>query len=947
MESPAVQERQAQPTGRVTFLFTDIEGSTKLWEQHPGAMSEALKRHNALLSDSIEAHGGYIFKSVGDGFCAAFETPQSALMAAVAAQKAIYQEEWGEQLPPLHVRIGLCTGFAEERAGDYFGPPLNRVSRLLSAGYGGQTLVAASTEQLLDYNLPGGISLLPMGEHRLRDLQNTERIFQLVIPDLPGNFPPLRTLTSRPNNLPLQPTTFIGRTKELKDAINLLRRHDVRLVTFTGPGGSGKTRLALQVAAQLIDEYEHGIFFASLEAINDPSLVVSAIVRTLGVREGAGLTEFEALREHLQNKHLLLVLDNSEQLSSTPRILSELVAVAPHLKVLVTGRAALHLYGEHEFPVPAMSLPPLEGKPGKGPDYLAKLSQAEVVRLFVERAQAVKPDFVATEGNVHAIVSVCRRLDGLPLAIELAAARIRILSPQALMSRLESSLKILTGGAEDLPPRQRTLRNAIEWSYDLLGAEEKDVFALLSVFQGGCTVEAAEALVSATCDEMDAATTQPDALDLVSSLVDKNLLRQSEADNGEARLSILQTLREYATERLEQSGRIHAARRLHAEYYFALAERAKPNLTGQEQRAWLDQLDIEHDNLRSALEWARHENITMLVCMSGALRQFWTVRGYLTEGRHWLEVALANALERGNDVPPAMQAEVRAGASVMALDQGDYDHATILMQQNLDSYRQLGDRRNEAYSLSQMAVVATHRGHYQQSQELFEESLRLRRAIEDKEGVAASLNNLGHVVTILGEHPRAQLLLEESLAIFRAIGQRRGESISLNNLGRVAHLQGNTGLARSRYEESLLIKRELSDKVGIASSLSKLGAVAQSEGDYERAGKLYYESLTLFHSAGDRQSAIPSLLGLAEVARISGHSSRAGYLIGLVQALLEATGGALDPAAGQEYEHIKASVKADLGEAAWEAASSRGRTWTLEQAIADIELETSLEPTLR
>ncbi len=503
------------PTGTVTFLFTDIEGSTTRWEHQRAAMQAALARHDDILRAAIEAHEGHVFKTVGDAFYAVFTSAPDALEAALAAQSPLQAEAWSEDVDTLRVRMALHTGTVQQRDGDYFGPPLNRVARLLSAGHGGQVLLSHVTRELVRDYLPPGAELRDLGEHRLKDLIRPEHVFQLVAPDLPADFQPLRTLDNRPNNLPLQLTPFIGRERELEVVRERLAQPDMRLLTLSGPGGTGKTRLGLQVAADLLDTFPDGVWFVNLAPISDPALVMPTIAATLGIAEVAGQSLLDTLKWYLRDKQMLLVLDNFEQVLPAAPVVNDLLAAAPGLKVLVTSRALLGIYGEHDVAVPPLALPDLRRLPP-----LERLSQYEAVRLFIERAQAAKSDFAITGENAPAVAEICVRLDGLPLAIELAAARIRLLPPQALLQRLSSRLKLLTGGRRDLPARHQTLRGAIEWSYSLLDPVEQTLFARLAVFVGGRTLEAVEAVCNADGD------LEVDVLDGLASLVDKSLVRQ-------------------------------------------------------------------------------------------------------------------------------------------------------------------------------------------------------------------------------------------------------------------------------------------------------------------------------------------------------------------------------------------------------------------------------------
>src|SRR5262245_47692373 len=532
----------ALPGGTLAFLFTDIEGSTQLWERDRAAMERALERHDQIMRQTIDAYGGHVFKTGGDAFDAVFATAADALDAILAAQRALAAEPWGAT-GPIRVRAALHVGAAQQRDGDYFGVPLNRVARLCAAGHGGQILLSLAAQELVRDALPKGASLRDLGEHRLKDLARPERIFQVVAPDLIADFPALRSLDSYRHNLPPQPTALIGREAEIAAVCGLLRRDDTHLLTLTGPGGTGKTRLALQAAAELLDDFRDGVFFVPLAPIRDPQLVAAAIAAALGVKEAGDQPLPELLKAHLRGKQTLLLLDNFEQVADAARLVAELLAAAPHLKAIVTSRETLHLYGEREYGVPPLSLPDLRRLPP-----IERLTQYEAVRLFIERAQAVRPDFAITTENAPAVAEICARLDGLPLAIELAAARSKLFPPKALLARLGNRLALLTGGPRDLPHRQQTLRDAIAWSYDLLDVAEQALFARLGVFVGGCTLETAQAVLSDD-DRTDGevavfirSDTIPDGL---VSLLDKSLLKQSEGADGEARFTMLETLQEY------------------------------------------------------------------------------------------------------------------------------------------------------------------------------------------------------------------------------------------------------------------------------------------------------------------------------------------------------------------------------------------------------------------
>ena len=889
------------PTGTVSFLFTDIQGSTellhRLGDQRYG---EVLLEHQRLLREAFAREEGAEVDTQGDAFFVAFPRAWNAVAAAITAQQALASHPWPEGVA-VRVRMGIHTGEPTLVGDHYVGLDVHRAARIAATGYGGQVLFSERTHAMAQVRLPGGVEVRDLGEHRLKDLHRPEHIYQLAIPGLPADFPPLKSLEVLVTNLPaLQLTSFVGREREMAEIkAQLAATH---LLTLLGPGGTGKTRLALEVGSGLLEQFPKGVWLVELAPLSDPDLIIQTVATVFNVREAPGRPLLDSLIDYLKPRELLLVLDNCEHLiEASARLAGALLRGCPQLRILATSREPLGVAGEATYRVPPLSRP----DPAKR-IAADQLGEFEAARLFVERAILGNPKFGVTDANAPAVAHVVSQLDGIPLAIELAAARIKVLSVEQIAARLDDRFRLLTGGARTGLPHHQTLRATIDWSHDLLSEPERVLFRRFSVFAGGFSLEAAEAVgAGGEIDEMD-------VLDLVARLVDRSLLITEEV-TGDVRYRMLETIRAYSREKLSAAGEEAAVRERHLRWYVDLVEEAEPALQGPEQVTWLDRLELEHDNLRAALEWCRDAggDKEAGVRLAGALHRFWARRGYLSEGREWLETAIT----RCPDVSPPARAQALYGAALLAFDQGDYARAQARAEESLSLHRALGDDLGAALSLNVLGSVARNRGEYglalklleegeavsrqgghtwalaealnsigltarrqrdhERARRLFEEGLALWRQLGDKWGLAGVLGHIGVVARFTGDYERARALHEESLALRRELGDRRNIAAALSSLGTVALLQGDYGQARSLFEESLVLCRELGDKLNVAAALGNLGVVATHQGEYDRAAELYEESLVLYQELGDRLNIANAHFYLGMLALRLGSDGRA------------------------------------------------------------------------
>ncbi len=833
------------PTGTVTFLFTDIEGSTRLLQELGDRYAVVRDDHAAIVRRATAEGGGVQVSTGGDSFFLAFPTPAGAVRAAVAAQRGLATHDWSPG-PPVRVRMGLHTGEGVLGGDDYVGIDVNRAARIADAAHGGQVILSDATRGLVEHSLPEGTSLRDLGEHRLKDIVHVEHLHDLVIEGVPADFPPPRTLDARPNNLPVQLTSFVGREEQIAEVRQLLGR--TRLLTLTGAGGTGKSRLALQVAAEILTEYRDGSFFADLSSVTDPALVPSAVARALGVPEVAGRPILEAVKTHLDDKELLLVVDNFEQVAEAGPVIEELLTAAPKLKILVTSRVVLSLRGEQEYGVPPLEPP----DPERLPDLLT-LGRFEAVRLFTERALAVRPRFRLTEDNAPAVAEITARLDGLPLAIELAATRTKVLTPEQMLPRLQKRLSILTSRIQTLPERQRTLRGAIAWSYDLLEVAERRLFARLSVFAGGWTVESAEAV----CDPGDLGL---DALEGLTSLVDKSLIRMAEPADRHSRFSMLETIREFGQDQLGAGGDLDLVLRRHGEHFLGLAGEAEPHLTADDQGEWLDRCDREHANIRNALRWAIETGQADRAQESaGALWRFWQQRGHLAEGRRWLEEILAMPSGQGRT---RARAKALTGAGGIAWWQNDRGAARAFYEGALAIERELGDPARTAEALYNEAFVMAAVDDLESAARLLDESLALFRSVGNEQGVARALVMLVIRDAVAGEWGRVIARIEEVVAIWRRVGDRLQLAFDLVWLAFAYGRVGRREDARSVALEALDLFRQVDNATGVALAFRDLAFLATWEGRHQDAIRLAGASESLRERTGGGPP--PGFAGLLE-----------------------------------------------------------------------------------
>jgi len=920
--SPDASPGAGQPTGTVTLVFTDIEGSTTLLQDLGDRYPEVLADHHRLIREAFARHGAVERGSAGDGLYFVFPGARGAVQAAVDGQLAIAHHAWPDAIA-VRDRMGLHTGEPRTGSEGYVGLDVHRAARICAAGHGGQILISQTTHDLIADELRPPMGVVDLGVQRLRSLDTPVRLYQVTGPGLAGHFLPLRTTEAPRNNLTLEVTSFIGREREIEQATRILEQSS--LLTLTGPGGVGKTRVGRRLARLLLDRFEDGAWIVECGTLTDPALVLPSVVSTIGLTEPAGRSLLTAIVDHLKGKRLLLVLDDCDPvLAECAELVEALVQSCSGIRVVVTSREALGVPGEAILPIASLATPEVSSTV-----VVRDLEAVDACRLFVERARAVQPTFVLTEQNGRSVAQLCRRLDGIPLAIELAAARVRALPVEQIAARLDDRFRLLTGGSRATVARHQTLRATIDWSYDILAEPERAVLRRLSVFAGGASLEAAESVC--TGDPVDPA----EILDVLSRLVEKSLVFTDPAST-EARFRLLETVREYARGRLVEAGEGDVTLRRHRDWYLALVDEASPAFFhGPEPAEWLRRLDREHEDLRAALEWCLdqpNEGRSGLRIAAGLWR-YWEIRGHLTEGRGWLARMVEAA---GNDVS-ALRADALTGAGNLAFMQGDYRAASTFHEASLALHREIGDRQSIAYAANNLANTAVQLGEHARARSLYEETVALVRELGDVRGVAFGSINLADVVAREGDIAAALDLQEGVLTSIRELGDRWMEAFAIDAFARAKSRAGDRDAARSLHVEALAILEEIGDRRGVARILTHLADLARSDGDTARARGLFRQSLAIRQDVGDMPGLASAMENLAGGVAID-DAEAAAHLYGAAESLREAIRAMVPPQAAAAHDRNLADLESRLGTDRFEAARREGRLMTPNEALATLPL---------
>jgi predicted ATPase/class 3 adenylate cyclase len=901
----------------LTFLFTDIEGSTSKWEEQPEQMAQAVGRHDALLRETVQRHRGRVVKTTGDGIYAVFETPADGLAAIIDIQLALLNPAATAGVA-LRVRSGLHTGPVQARDNDYFGSTVNRAARIMNAAHGGQILVSQAIADDLAGALPANVSLKGLGAVRLRGLSASEAVFQVMHPRLYQNFPALRELEATPNNLPQQLTSFIGRESERQEIEEML--HGTRLLTLLGMGGLGKTRLALAIGTSVMDAYPDGVWFVDLQMIRDDALVASEAARVLGVREEPGRPLVQTLTAHVRTRKLMLILDNCEQVVDTcAELANAILRGAPDVRVVTTSRIALRVPGEQTYVVQPLPVP-------MRTESLDALRKSTAVQLFVERAKLHKPSFALNEREAPAVAELVFRLEGIPLALELAAARVRTLTVADINKRLTDRYKILIGGDRTLQARQQTLRALVDWSYDLLEEGEQVLLARLSVFAGGFGLAAVETVCG-----VDPLTAE-DVLDVVTSLVEKSLLRVEESDDG-VRYRLLETIRDYAREKLIMRDELFKLRTAHCDYYFVMAKAANRGSQGAEQGEWNRRVETELDNIRAAISYALEGGGDPIigVKLEVALMGFWILRGYSTEGRRYVRAALALPEVQASDLAHAHALYVGAG---LADAQGNHGEAKGMLEACLALRRKLGEPVDVAATLSTLSLVRLHAGDAEGAFTGEQEALELFRRLDNPIGEAIGLLHLGQIHAYVGEEKKAIEHLEQCLALAQRIKYSEVESECEVNLGELALDAGDAAAASKRFSRALSVCRDAGNRRGESTARWGLGKIDRMRGDLNAARVRLGGALRAFRAYEMHEELLGCLEDHAALWHALGNDAEAARMHAAVDVSRQRLALRRSPRAEARVRAMIASLRAGMGDTAFDAAWSAGTRWEIGEAAA-------------
>ena len=923
-ESHRVAVASLRPPSVVTFLFTDIEDSTRLWEQEPERMRPALACHDALARTAVECHRGTVVKTTGDGLYAAFDQPLDAIGATLQLQQALTDSEATNGIA-LRVRCGLHLGVVERRDNDYFGNAVNRTARIMGVAHGGQVIVSQAVVDRVADRLPPQVALRDLGAVRLKGVARPERVYQVIHPRLRQDFPALRSLEATPNNLPQQITSFVGRERALAEVRQLLGR--TRLLTLVGVGGLGKTRLSLQLGAEVLDDYADGVWFVELGPLADAQLVAQAVASVLGVKEEAGRPVHEALVKHVHDRQLLLILDNCEHLArASAELAKELLQSGPQVKVLASSRESLHVVGEMTYPLSTLAVPdPKKYLP------IAELKHYEAVRLFSDRAVAAQLVFQVTDQNATAIADICHRLDGIPLAIELAAARVRAVSVETIAARLSDRFRLLTGGDATTLPRQQTLRACIDWSYELLSKPERELLRRLTVF-AGWTLDAAEAVGAG--GEIE----QSDVLDLLTHLVEKSLVQ---FDVGHARYWLLETVRQYAREKLDESDGADSVLERHRNYFLALAEQgATAEATDANLKHWTPLLQLESDNMRAALKWSvdnsTEEHEALRLC--GALRNFWWRSGRTREGRNWCEKALASASD-AKPSKPLLGALITLGMTQRVL--GEQTKAISSFEKALNISREVCAPSQEGLILRHLATTNATLGRIEAAESMYEQSIAIHRAHGEPSREAVSQTCLATLYINEGKFAAAEAPLDRAIALSRELGDVELEAYNVSQRGLVAQYQDNYNDAKTHHEKALVIARHYGLKILELEQLRHLGEIATESGEFEDARVLLRESLVLSRDQDSWDAirdCIDAIVQLATSAKCFEIATKLAGAVDHLRDTMNAPRFAIDQ---ERFRLSQAHCRTALGNEEYLSTIAVGKTWeptdTLAGAMAWLE----------